>query len=161
MICSYLCHVAVSGGALDAAQGHYEHGHAAAALDRPLARADVLNAGYRIAEAAGERALAIERLEEANALSIGVGDVTLRINYLFNLITTLLNGGDVEAARARRAEVMALLVGKTDPKSGFIEHLSAGRLAWHDGELGRAWQALGRPRGGDGHRATRTCSAAR
>lgn len=144
MISSYLCHVAVSGGALDAAQRHYEHGHGAAvALDRPLARADVLNAGYRIAEAAGERALAIERLEQANALSVGVGDVTLRINYLFNLITTLLNGGDVEAARARRAEVMALLVGKTDPKSGFIEHLSAGRLAWHDGQLGRAWQAFG------------------
>jgi DNA-binding SARP family transcriptional activator len=144
MICSYLCHVAVSGGALDAAQSHYEQGHGAAvALDRPLARADVLNAGYRIAEAVGERALAIERLEEANALSVGVGDVTLRINYLFNLITTLLNGGDVGAARARRAEVMALLVDKTDPKSGFIEHLSAGRLAWHDGQLGRAWQAFG------------------
>lgn len=144
MICSFLCHIAVSGGALETAQAHYERGHdAAVALDKPLARADVLNAGYRIAEAAGDRALAIERLEEANALSIGVGDVTLRINYLFNLITTLLNGGDATAARARRAEVMALLAGKADPKSLFIEHLSDGRLAWHDGDLGRAWRAFG------------------
>ena len=144
MICGYLGHIAVSGGALEVAQAHHDHGlRAAVALDRPLARADVLNTGYRIAEAAGERALAIERLEEANALSIGVGDVTLRINDLFTLITTLLNGGDVEPARARRAEVMALLVGKTDPKSGFIEHLTAGRLAWHDGDLGRAWSAFG------------------
>ncbi|WP_158219629.1 AAA family ATPase [Ideonella sp. A 288] len=143
LICAFLCHLAVSGGALEAAQRHHERGlRAGAALNLPLAQADVLNAGYRMAEAAGERELAIERLERANALSIGVGDVTLRINYLFNLITVHLNGGDTEAARGRRTEVMALLVGKTDPKSRFIEKLSAGRLAMRDGELGRAWHEL-------------------
>ena len=143
MICAFLCHLAVSSGTPEAGQRYYERGlHAAAALNLPLAQADVLNAGYRMAEAAGERSQAIERLEHANSLSIGVGDVTLRINYLFNLLVVHLNGGDAEAARARRTEVMALLVGKTDPKSRFIEELSAGRLAMRDGDLGRAWHAL-------------------
>ena len=114
----------------------------ACAIDRPLALADVLNAGSRVAEAAGDRALATERLAQANALGIGVGDVTLRINYLFNLIIMLLNDGDLDAARARRAEVMALLVGKTDPRARFIEEQSAGRIAVCEGDLGRAWAAL-------------------
>ena len=143
MICAFLCHLAVSGGALDVAQRHFERGmQVAAALDAPLARADVLNAGCRIAEAAGDRTLAIARLEEANALSVGVGDVTLRINYLYNLIVVLLNGGDAVAARARCAEVMALVAGKTDPKVRFIQELTAGRMAVRDGDLGRGWRAL-------------------
>jgi DNA-binding SARP family transcriptional activator len=143
MICAFLCHLAVSAGALDTAQRHYERGlRVADLLELPLARADVLNAGYRIAEAAGQRSAAIERLEQANALSVGVGDVTLRINYLSNLIVVLLNGGEVAAARVRRAEVMALLIGKSDPKSRHIEELTAAGLAVHDGDLGRAWHAL-------------------
>jgi tetratricopeptide (TPR) repeat protein len=143
MICAFLCHLAVSAGALDVASRHFERGlQAADALAQPLARADVLNAGCRIAEAAGDRPLAIERLQEANALSVGVGDVTLRINYLFNLTVVLLNGGDAPAAHARQAEVLVLLAGKSDPKSGFVETLLAGRIALHDGELGRAWHSL-------------------
>ena len=143
MICAYLSHIAVSSGALDVAEEHYERGlRAANALDGPLARAHMQNAGYRIAEARGQRGEAIRRLEDGNAFATGTGDVNSRINYLFNLIIVHINGGDAEAARVRRAEVMALLHGKSDPKARFFEHFSAGRLAVCEGNLGLAWQSL-------------------
>lgn len=143
MICAYLSHIAVSSGALDVAQDHYERGlRAADARAGPFTRADMQNAGYRIAEAHGQRGEAIRRLEDGNAFATGTGDVNSRINFLFNLIIVLLNGGDAEAARTRRAELIGLLHDKSDPKARFFEHFSAGRLAVRDGDLALAWQSL-------------------
>ncbi len=141
MICAFLCHLAVSNSRLAEADGLYERGlRTADLLQLPLARSDMLNAGYRIAEARHDSALAIARLEEAIALSVGVGDVTLRINYVFNLIVVLLAGGDVEAARARHADVRALIAGKTDARSAFVDLVPAARFALHDGDPARAWR---------------------
>jgi len=141
MICAFLCHLAVSNGRLDEADVYYERSlRTAGLLQLPLARADALNAGYRIAEARHDRDVAIARLEEANALGVAIGDVTMRINYLFNLIAVLLAAGDVEAARARHAEVRALLDGKTDARSAFVERVPTARFALHAGDPALAWR---------------------
>ena len=143
MICAFLSHIAVSSGALDVAQDHYERGlRTADVLNGPFTRADMTNAGYRIAEASGQRAEAIRRLEDGNASAIRTSNVLTRINYLFNLIVVLVNGGDADTARARRAELLALLRDKSDPKARFFEHFSAGRLAVREGDLTFAWQSL-------------------
>lgn len=143
MIYVFLCHIAISAGALDVAQEHYERGLRAAELSSgTLTRADMQNAGYRIAEASGQRPEAIRRLEEANGYAIGTGDVNSRINVLFNLVAVLLNGGEPGAARLRRDDLVVLLAGKFDPKAQFFEHFTAGRLAVCEGDLGAAWTSL-------------------
>jgi len=143
MICAYLSHIAVSSGALDVAQDHYERGlRAVEVVSGRFTRADMQNAGYRIAEASGQRAEAIRRLEQGIAFATSKGEVNSRINFLFNLIIVTLNGGNAAAARSRRVELMALLHDKSDSKARFFEHFSAGRLAVQEGDLALAWQSL-------------------
>ena len=143
MICVFLCHIAVSAGALEVAQSYYERGlRAVDAIKGPCTRADMQNAGYRIAEARGQRAEAIRRLEDGNAFASETGDVNSRVNFLFNLIVVHVNGGDAAAACTCRSEMMALLRGKGDPKARFFEHFTAGRLAVCEGNLALAWQSL-------------------
>jgi tetratricopeptide (TPR) repeat protein len=144
LILAYLCHLAVSAGRLGDAEEHFERALGVAdTLASPLMRLQALHAGYRVPEAAGDRSLAIARLEEALALSVDAGDVGHRLPILHNLIGVLLNAGDFAGARARRAAMEPLLAGKSDPKSRFLDQMTTAQLRVAAGDLGAAWSAYG------------------